>query len=172
MRIMQWMNFKPKYILCLFSYINFFFLLENGYKYIFHELKKLSFQLKLNLKIPKSPKRNKYIMKMRLVRNHTVIHWGGLDNKDKLNSSAGKNWGLSHSTLDDSLIDLKFGCASVVGADDRTLEPLRETHQICSKYLKEHDDKCAELFHSIVKNLPIEINGKKYIWTKPNSISY
>ena len=75
---------KPKYILCLFSYINFFFLLENGYKYIFHELLKLSFQLKLNLKIPKSPKRNKYIMKMRLVRNHTVIHWGGLDNKDKL----------------------------------------------------------------------------------------
>ena len=65
---------KPKFILCLFSYINFFFTLENGLSIFYDELKTLKDEIGLRLKIAKKPKRVPYIEKLRLVRNNTVVH--------------------------------------------------------------------------------------------------
>lgn len=86
---------KPRFIQCLFSYINFFFTLENGFQVLLSELGDLNHELGLKLKIPKSPKRPPYIEKIWLVRNHTVVHWGGPGKKHELDSRAGRLWGFS-----------------------------------------------------------------------------
>ena len=148
---------KPKYILSLFSYINFFFTLENGLSIFYDELKNLKDELSLKLKIAKTPKRVPYIEKLRLVRNHTVVHWGGPDKKHDLDSKAGRLWGFSLSTNVDDLTYLEFGYSSLVGAKDRTLKSLPETHIICIGYLKQYDALCAELLNRIANHLPMKI---------------
>lgn len=77
---------EPRYIQCLFSYINFFFTLENGLSIFYDELKNLKDELGLRLRIAKKPKRVPYIEKLRLVRNNTVVHWGGPDKKHDVDS--------------------------------------------------------------------------------------
>lgn len=158
---------KPRYIQCLFSYINFFFTLENGYSIFHGELKSFKDELSLRLKVPKKPKRNPYIEKLQLIRNHTVVHWGGPDKKYDIDSRAGRYWGFSFSSNADSLIDLEFGSETLVGAKDRVLKPLPETHRICTDHLKQYDLICASLLNEIVNNLPINIGNREYVYSKP-----
>jgi hypothetical protein len=160
---------KPKYILCLFSYINFFFTLENGLSIFYDELKDLKDELSLRLKIANKPKRVPYIEKLRLVRNNTVVHWGGPDKKHDLDSKAGRLWGFSLSTSVDDLTYLEFGSSSIVGAKDRTLKSLPETHDICIGYLKQYDALCADLLNRIVNHLPMKLGDREYVHTNPSA---
>ena len=57
-------SLKPRFIQCLFSYINFFFTLENGFQVLLSELCELNSELGLELKAPKRPKRTAYIHKL------------------------------------------------------------------------------------------------------------
>lgn len=157
---------KPRFIQCLFSYINFFFTVETGYSIFHDELKNLKDKLRLRLKVAKKPKRNPYIEKLRLVRNHTVVHWGGPDKKHDIDSRAGRYWGFSFSTNADSLVDLEFGSLTLVGAKDRVLKSLPETHKICTDHLKQYDLISANLLSEIVKHLPIKTGDLEYVYTK------
>lgn len=162
---------KPRYIQYLFSYVNFFFTLENGFSVFYDELKALQAQLGLGLKISKKPKQPQNYSKLRRVRNYTVVHWGGPGKKHDINSHAGRMWGFSFKAEAVTLLDLRFGAISLVGADDRYLETIPEIHRACIGYLKQYDELCAELFERIVSHLPITVDNKEYVSTRPGSTS-
>lgn len=159
---------KPRYIQCLFSYINFFFTLENGLSIYYDELKLLKDELALKLKIAKKPKRNAYVEKLRLVRNTTVVHWGGPDKKHDVESRAGRSWGFSWASDADDLTYLEFTPSLVDGAKDRLLKSLPDTHNICISYLKQYDVLCANLLSQIVSHLPIKLGDREYVYMKPS----
>lgn len=159
---------KPHFIFHLFSYINFFFTLDYGFKGLYKELKEINHKLGLNYKFPKQPKWNDYIKKIKLVRNKTVVHWGDPNSDRSPDTSAGKMWGFSFPTDDNNLLNLSFGSSSVVGASDRVLKPLPETHLICKKYLLEFDAVCSNMFKQIIESLPISIDGRRFEYTSPN----
>ena len=159
---------RPQFIFYLFSYINFFFTLDYGFKGLYKELQELNYKLKLNYKFPKQPKWNDYIKKLRLVRNKTVVHWGDPNNAKGPDTSAGKMWGFSFPADEKNLLNITFGSSTVSGASDRKLKPLPDTHKICKKYLHEFDDICSLMFKQIVESLPLTIDGKKYVYTAQN----
>jgi hypothetical protein len=153
---------RPRYIQCLFSYINFFFLLENGFGVLYAELRQLARQLNLPLKLGKKPKREEYIEKLRRVRNHTVVHWGGPDKKHDLNSRAGRMWGFAWSNTATDLKEIEFGFLSVVGSEDRILKSIAETHRVCVAYLQQYDPLCFDLLTRIIAHLPITVGTQTY----------
>src|SRR5258708_16525048 len=83
---------EPRYIQCLFSYIIFFFLLESGFRALLAELRKITRDLGLSPVRSKQPPRSEYIERLWRVRTHSIVHWGGPDKKDILNSHAGRYW--------------------------------------------------------------------------------
>ncbi len=155
-------SLKPRYIHCLFSYINFFFTLENGFQVLLTELGQLNNELQLRLDVPKRPKQPAYVEKLRRVRNNTVVHWGGPAKKNELDSRAGRFWGFSWPGGSSDLTDLAFGNESLQGANDRVLHPIPKTHSICVEYLKQYDEKCADLLGRIVTRLPITLGTRQY----------
>jgi hypothetical protein len=118
----------------------------------------------LNLEIPKWPKRTQYIEKLRLVRNNTVVHWGGPDKKYEIDSQAGRLWGFSWPGDAVDLTNLAFGSQSLVGAKDRVLQPIPVTHELCMQYLKQCDVRCVDLFNRIIECLPITIGTQEYVY--------
>jgi hypothetical protein len=153
---------RPRYVQCLFSYISFFYLLENGFTVLYDELKDLAFTLNLRFKMPRKPKRPEYIKKLRRVRNHTVVHWGGPDKKSHLNSRAGRMWGFSWDAQANDLVHLCFGNMSVVGAEDRTLLSIPETHAISAAYLREWDEAAHFVLATILEHLPLTVGTRQY----------
>ena len=158
---------ESRYIQCLFSYINFFCLLENGFGVLYDKLKVVSHELKRRLKLPKKPKPTEYVQRVRRVRNHTVVHWGGPGLKHQLDSRAGRMWGFAWSTSATDLGGLEFGYMGVVGANPRVLKALGETHHLCVQYLQQLDAVCAELLGSIVAQMPITIGTREYEVLRP-----
>jgi hypothetical protein len=152
----------PRYIQCLFSYVNFFCLLENGFGVLYDELRQLNRELDLKLKVAKKPRRNEYIEKLRRVRNNTVVHWGGPAQKHDLDSRAGRMWGVALPSAATDLVGLEFGYLGVVGAQDRVLKSLGETHLCCVAYLQQFDAASADLLSRIVAHMPIEVGTRQY----------
>ncbi len=140
--------------------MNFFFTLENRFRVLLSERGKLNRELNLRLPVPKEPKRTAYITTLRLVRNHTVVDWGGPKGKNHLDSCAGRQRGFSWPSTAPPLTDRVFGHSSLEGASDRVLEPLPETHRLCSEYLKLSNERCADLLTRIVAHLPKTLGVK------------
>jgi hypothetical protein len=162
---------KPRFINCLFSYINFFFLVENGFSIMFDEIKGIAKELDLTIKTPKKPKRGEYLRRLRMVRNHTVVHWGGPKNKDAIDSRAGRQWGFSFPGDADTLKDISFGAMSLIGATDRELRTLSETHTEATSYLRKYDVACAEMLQEIIRALPLRKGSREYLHSVPGAIS-
>ena len=155
-------DLKPRYIHCLFSYINFFFTLEIGFSNLYGELKRFQAHLGLGLKIPKKPRAPENYHKLRRIRNHTVVHWGGPDKNADINSAAGRMWGFSVDSNADTLLALRVGASSIAGADDRYLEPISEIHRNCADYLKAYDDLCAGILEEVASRLPTTVGDIEY----------
>lgn len=153
---------KPRFIQALFSYINFFFTLQNGYCVFLSDMKDICRDLDITLRLPKHPKPNAYIHKLRRVRNHTVVHWGGPDQKRDIDSKAGRSWGFSWPANPDGLIDLQFGGDSLIGASDRQLLSMNETHRICTEHLREYDRLCVDVWSKLVQLLPSEKGTRRF----------
>jgi hypothetical protein len=156
---------KPRFIQCLFAYINFFFTLEKGFEVFYDELKRINYELGLKIKPEKKPTWPAYVKKMRRVRHYTVVHWGDPKGNHELDSRAGRNWGFSYPGDADSLIEMTFGNESLEGAADRVLSPLSETHQICASYIKQYDRICADLLARIIAHLPMTVGSRQYVYT-------
>jgi hypothetical protein len=139
---------KPRYIQRLFSYITFFFALENGYCLVYSQLNRINRKLNLKLRHPRPPKRSEFIERLWLVRNFSIAHWAGTE-KQNLDSIAGRSWSLFIDKDEQELYnisDLQFGASGVVQRDsatggevsskDRQLSPLpkirvlREWHEV------------------------------------------
>jgi hypothetical protein len=152
----------PTYIHCLFSYTHNAFLLENGYLVLFNEIKGIAQEIGLKISVPKRPKRDAYIDRLRLVRNKTMTHWGGPDDRTHIDSFAGRLWGCSYPSKAETLKDLAFGYASVAGAKPRHLESINKTHEIFEAYLLEYDYACANMFSEIRAAMPVAIGKRTY----------
>jgi|688.fasta_scaffold205094_1 hypothetical protein len=161
---------RPRFIQCLFSYVNFFFLMETGFWGVSDEMKKFYKKLGIEIKAAPEPERCSYIDRLRVIRNTTVVHWGQPISKRKgptPDDHAGRHWGGSWSTNDEDLYDFNFGGMVVPGAVDRKLLPFRETHRICTEYLRQYDEHCASLLLGLEPHLPRTVDGVRYEFVDP-----
>ena len=167
-------DLKPRFIQCLFSYIMFFFSLENGYNLVYSQLNSLNRELNLKIGHGKPPKRTSLINKMWLIRNYSVAHWAGTEKKENLDSIAGR-YLESYCEKNDSgydLENLQFGAISLTNYNDMTGEvtestnrqvpPIPMLHKQCSSYLIEFDHICAGYLIDIKNQLPIVRGDVKY----------
>lgn len=157
-------HLQPRFIQCLFSYVNFFFLMDTGFGRLSKEVSDLYRKLQLKPKALKKPKPCSYIEKLRLVRNKTIVHWGEPKNAEceSPDDRAGWSWDRFLLTNDEDLYDFIFGGSSVPGALDRQLLPFRETHRICTEYLWKYDEHCASLLVGLKPHLPKTVDGVRY----------
>jgi hypothetical protein len=160
---------QPRFIQCLFSYVSFFFLMETGFGRLSKEVSDLYRKLHVKPNALKKPKPCSYIEKLRLVRNKTIVHWGEPKNAEyeSPDDRAGQNWERFWPTDEEDLYDFIFGGSSVPGALDRQLLPFRETHRICTEYLRQYDEHCASLLFGFEPHLPKTVDGVRYEFVDP-----
>ena len=173
-------DFSDLLYLSIISYTTVFFSLECGLKSIYEELNELNKKLNLNLNSVPLPKRDKYIYKLRLVRNKSCAHWGERVNENNiqnfLDQHAGYFIGSYNFPNNGDLLQAQWGGTSVsktdeatgkhFSAQDRMLKPLPETHDICLTYIRELDNICKEYLDNIKLCLPIIQNDIEYSLTR------
>ncbi len=152
---------KPRFIQRLFSYITFFFMVENGYYLVYSQLNSLNNDLALKIKHGKPPKKAELIYRLRRVRNWSIAHWSDTEKRHEKNAIAGRMLGVNWKK-DDPLTELQFGSASVLGAKDRNLPSIPKIHQQCVSYLDEFDEVCASYLLTLKLSLPIRIGHLQY----------
>ena len=74
-------QFKPRIFQSLFSYTIFFFMLDNGFRFIYSEFNRINRELKLLIRHNKSPKWTELIRSLWKLRNFTIAHWAGTEQK-------------------------------------------------------------------------------------------
>jgi hypothetical protein len=168
---------KPRFIQCLFSYITFFFMLENGYHSVYSELNQLNRELGLKLQHDKPPKRTEFVNRLWRIRNVSIAHWADAGDKDSVDSIAGRGWGLSFSAsgadarswnLEElqTLVSRfrrhdKGTGATEISANLRT-KPIPQMHSLCSSYLGQFDSVCASYLGDIKSRLPMAVGDRRY----------
>ncbi len=155
-------GFKPRIFQCLFSYIIFFFMLENGYQFVYSELNRVNRDLKLGIRCKKPPKHTEFIEALWKLRNYTVAHWASPTRKHLSDSIAGRQWGYAYGHTkrhDEWGGDMEH---IVPGFPGVALASIPETHTRCSKYLGEFDQICADYLKAIIAQMPKTLNGVEY----------
>jgi hypothetical protein len=162
-------SFKPRLFQCLFSYIIFFFMLENGYHFVFSELNRLNRDLELRIRHGKLPKRTPFIWDLWKLRVYTVAHWAETEKAQIADSVAGRQWGYSFGhtkSREEWAGDMEHIVPLFPGV---AIASLPETHTRCSKYLRQFDQTCADYLRDIIAQMPrtrdrVEYHGWK--WTE------
>jgi len=143
------------------SYITFFFMLENGYHYVYSELNDLN--NKLNLKLPhdKPPRRTKFLNDLWAIRNFSIAHWAGTEKKNLADSIAGQSWGMVHGVkTHHQFRKWEWDIEYVVPLMSKyPMESIPEMHSACSRYLDEFERVCYEYLSAIKMKLPITLNN-------------
>ncbi len=170
-----------RFIHCLFAYISFFRMLDNGYRHVYEELNGLNHTLGLHVEHRKPPNTTELTRKLKMVRDLSIAHWASTDTDrakrySELDRAAGNTlWGLFYEMDPSGTCDigsLRFGAGGVsrVNPDtggtyrskDRELPPLLDIHQQCASYVGEHDRVCTEYLNSIKAMLPVGVDGVEY----------
>lgn len=155
---------KPRLYHCVFSYIISFFMLENGYFYVYSELNELNRKLGLKLMHDKPPKRTKFLNNLWEIRNYSIAHWATAERKNLADSIAGRSWGMgfgvkTHHQTKKGEWDLEF---LVPGISKYPMQSIPEMHDTCTQYLNEFDKVCYEYLNAIRTKLPITIGKIQY----------
>ena len=153
-------DLRPRYIQCVFSYVIFFLMLENGYETIHSQLRKFNKDHGLRLKSAKKPRRTPFIEKLITVRNYSVAHWADPSQKDPINARAGLYWALRCPV--NQIANVEFGPSGVSGAKPRDLGSIPEIHEACMVYLQEFDRVCTGFLQAIKSRLPMVEDGWEY----------
>ena len=151
------------FIQALFTYITFFFMLENAYRLLYSHLNRLNREIEAGAAHPKLPQRTPYIELLWHIRNKSIAHFASME-RPSPDSSAGRMLGVFAGTKD-GRVDLDgicFGGMSVAGARSRETVSLRDSHLLCVEYLKQMDVVCDEYFGAVLKYLPKTVNGMDY----------
>jgi hypothetical protein len=169
---------KPRFIQCLFSYISFFFMLENGYHFIYSELNELNMTPALRLPHRKPPEQPEFIENLWAIRNYSIAHWAGTEQKKRIDSAAGRGWGMCFSASDATGWDwdiekLQLGNIRICREDENAgitersfnlgTKSIPEMHIICTSYLGEFDEVCTEYLDAIKSRLPMTIDGRRIV---------
>lgn len=166
--------FKPRLFQCLFSYIIFFFMLENGYNFVYSELNRINRDLGLRISHKKPPERTEFITGLWKLRNYTVAHWAGTEQKNISDSAAGRQWGyaFAHTKRHEEWAgDMEH---IVPGFPGIAIASIPETHDRCSNYLSKFDQVCADYLKAIIVQMPKTLNGVEYNgwkWTESGLVS-
>ena len=158
---------KPRLFQCLFSYIVFFFMLENGYHFVYSELNRLNQELGLRISHRKLPERTDFVKALWKLRNFTIAHWAGTEKKTDFNSIAGRKWGygFGHS------IRHKYWAENIERIiplfQGVVIASIPDTHARCSKYLENLDQICTNYLKALAGQMPkthdeIEYHSWKY----------
>jgi hypothetical protein len=165
---------KPFYIRCLFSYVVFFFMLENGYNYVYSQLNWMNKKLCLNLPHGKLPSRPDFVRTLWRIRNFSVAHWADTEKRQCIDALEGRDFGIfcALESGQYELAQLQFGLTGATRDDeasgkterskDRRTKPLLETHTLCSNYLKELDGVCSDYLSDIKARLPTSLDACQY----------
>jgi len=155
-------RFKPRLFQCLFSYIIFFFMLENGYHFAHSELNRVNQELGLRLHHNKPPERTEFINALWKLRNYSVAHWAGTEKKHFSDSIAGRDWGYAfgHTKRHEEWAgDMEYIVPLFTGV---AIKSIPETHARCSKYLSKFDKVCADYLKAIIAQMPKTLSGLEY----------
>lgn len=165
---------KPRLFQCLLSYIIFFFMLENGYNFVYYELNRINRELELKVHHNKAPKRTEFINGLWKLRNYAVAHWAGTEKMNLSDSMAGRQWGYSFGHTkhleewDDDIEHI------IPGFNGVAIASIPDTHDRCSEYLREFDQVCADYLKAIITLMPKTQNGVEYHgwkWTDSGLVS-
>jgi hypothetical protein len=151
------------FIQAFFTYITFFFMLENAYRLLYSHLNRLNREIEANAAHNKLPQRTAYIDLLWHIRNQSIAHFASTE-RPSPDSSAGTMLGVFTGTKEGRL-DLEgicFGGMSVVGARPRETLSLPDSHVLCVEYLKQMDSVCDEYFGAVLTYLPKTVSGKDY----------
>jgi len=165
----------PHYFKCLFSYVMFFIALNNAYDKLYTELNKLNRKPFLQIRHDKKPKFNKYLKKVKEVRNIAIAHIGSNKVRD-IDSRAAMMWlplALGKPIGESfDINDLTFNPRKLVtrNSDNQMIEEsmsleiggIPELHQHCMEYLQEYDEVCVDYLKSIIEKLPRETENGRY----------
>jgi hypothetical protein len=165
---------RPRLFKCLYSYVIFFFMLENGYHFVYSELNHVNNDLDLRVKHNKPPKRTEFIISLWKLRNFTIAHWAGTEKSAISDSITGRQWGYAfmHSVRFDKWVDAIEHI--VPGFSGVTIASISETHNRCTEYLSEFDHICTEYLKGIILQMPKTKNGLEYHgwrWTEAGLVS-
>lgn len=169
---------RPRFIQCLFSYITFLFMLENGYHFIYSELNEINKTPGLRLSHGKPPKHPELVRNLWAIRNCSIAHWAGTEKKGQIDSAAGRGWGMCFSASgtegwDWNIEELQLGNIRVCRYDEITgmtecsfnlgTKSIPEMHTLCTSYLGEFDEVCTEYLDAIKSKLPVTIDGRRIV---------
>jgi hypothetical protein len=166
-------RFKPRLFQCLFSYIIFFFMLENGYHFVYSELNRINRELGLRTRHNKPPERTEFINSLWKLRNFSVAHWAGTE-KNISDSVAGRQWGYAfgHTKRHEEWAgDMEHLVPLFSGM---VIASIPDTHARCSNYLSEFDIVCSDYLKAIIEQMPKTLNGveyNSYRWTDSGLVS-
>jgi hypothetical protein len=169
-------DLQPYYLKCLFSYVTFFVALEHAYHLFYSELNVLNKESFLRVPHNKPPKKNAYIEKVRRVRNISIAHIGSDKANSKVTASAammwkpmtwgaelGQPWNLDNMTFGEFKIVVRDPAGTVVEqSDDLEIRGIIEVDVMCTAYLDEYEEVCADFLHAIAQKLPYETNNFRY----------
>lgn len=153
---------KPRLFKSLYSYVIFFFMLENGYYFVYSELNRVNNDLGLRIKHRRPPKRTEFINSLWKIRNFTIAHWASTEKNVVTDSVAGRQWGYSfgHSSSFDKWAE--FIEDIVPGFSGVAIASIPETHKRCTRYLVEFDQTCIGYLKDIVLHMPKTKDGLEY----------
>jgi hypothetical protein len=167
-------EFKPRIFQSLFSYTIFFFMLDNGYRFIYYELNRINRELELKISHNKSPKWTELIKSLWKLRNFTIAHWAGTEQIHISDSIAGRQWGYAyahtkrHEEWAEDMEHLVPGFSGIhVGS-------IPAIHKGYTEYLSEFDHVCAAYLKAIIERMPKTLNGVDYHgwrWTDSELVS-
>lgn len=175
---------KPRFVQYVFSYIIFFFMLDQAYAFAYYQLNALNRELDLKVHHGKPPKETEFIKRLWAIRNRSIAHWAttdkGLDEIYSTNSIAGRHWGMIFSTSYEGTsviryLQLGFGEGIHLSRPDQTgsgstssdlgTKPIPIMHQLCSEYLGAYNEVCANYLSDIASHLPVTLGNHRYIRT-------
>ena len=97
------MELRPQFLKCLFSYAFFFVSTDNAYGNLYEELNRANNDSCLNIKHDKPPRDTPFIEKIRLIRNISIAHFPAKPSKQvsALDAYAAMDWMPMSMPVDD-----------------------------------------------------------------------
>jgi hypothetical protein len=168
------------YFKCLFSYVTFFVALENAYDLFYEELNAINRTYIFRIQHHKKPQRNRYIQKVRNVRNISIAHIGSKE-VSRIDAKAGMMWEpLSLTKNKDeswNIGKLSFGSGKWKSRDlagniiekqsiDLEIGGISELQDECMNYIDRYDEVCAGYLNALAEKLPTEDGDTFYSFVK------
>ncbi len=162
----SYMQIKPVFLKCLFSYLFFFRSLDLAYEKVYDELEDLHSGFPF-VPFGRKPNETKYIENIIKLRNIAISHLPSNREKNQANRIHAMNWDLNVIAIQEEdsfqLINITFQDfkSVITGPDGERIESdltgingIPEMHHKCSEYLIKYNETCWNFLDGVRRNLP------------------